>query len=212
MEDCSDLQQAFRTHGAFPPNPDIRSGRKPLPPFLRAYPQAKTMIEQYCSHHLQHLSLWAIESQLNGKVDPCNLSVEAFKKSLRLTKVSLQTTLRWIHKLGMQYDSNKKTCYVVHCCVLVILLCIIGHARQKVIMERSQKHKNTNCARHQLLMWHLPRHDDTTNLCPPARLQHANDDYLLSAAFCPNSGSRKAPKKDKENDKDNESNRDSTSS
>jgi len=37
--------------------------------------------------------------------------------------------------------------------------------------------------------------------CVLRRLQHANDDYLLSAAFRPNSGSRKKPKKDNESDK-----------
>ena len=35
---------------------------------------------------------------------------------------------------------------------------------EELRMERSQKHKNTNCARHQLLTWHLSRHEDTTNL------------------------------------------------
>jgi len=69
--------------------------------------QAKIIIEQYFSHNLQYLTvedvnsyivseviprmhaLWAMESQLNGEVGPCNLSVEVFKKSLPLTKVLL---------------------------------------------------------------------------------------------------------------------------
>ena len=95
--------------------------------FSSEFPQAKLMIEQYCSHNLQHLTveavnsyiieevipkmyaLWATEQETN---DPGNLEGEAFKKSFRLTAMCLQTTLNWMHKLGMQYDSNKKTFYV----------------------------------------------------------------------------------------------------
>jgi len=46
----------------------------------------------------------------------------------------------------------------------------VDSERSIVILERSQKHKNTNCARHQLLTWHLPLHEDTTNLCPRRKM------------------------------------------
>jgi hypothetical protein len=147
--------KVFRQFEGFPhPNPYVQCGKRPLPPLLEVFPDAK---EQIVSFGIKNLGTLTIESvhdfivtnviprlattwqsekmattNSNG-VKPVHNEPDgnataignAFLKAHRLESMSLTTTWRWMRLLGFQYDTRKKSFYVD------------GHERDDVVATRS---------------------------------------------------------------------------
>ena len=139
----ANYNRIFRTNEVFlHPNIAARAGKKPLPPLLDAYPKAKEMLQMYTKTNLlgltvdmvfeyvqQHVlprtyALWLSEQPSSDHKD--DHSYQSFLKAHRLLKFTPQTALNWMKRLGMRYDTNKKTYYVD------------GHERTDVIQTRKE--------------------------------------------------------------------------
>ena len=135
--------RVFRTNEVFlHPNLAARTGKNPLPPLLDAYPIAKEMMQMYTKTNLLGLTvdmvfehvqkhilprvyaIWLSEQPSSHDKD--DHSYTSFLKAHRLFKFTPQTALNWMKRLGMRYDTNKKTYYVD------------GHERTDVIQSRKE--------------------------------------------------------------------------
>jgi hypothetical protein len=143
----ANYNRIFRTNEVFlHPNIAARAGKKPLPPLLDAYPIAKEMLQMYTKTNLlgltvdmvfehvqQHIlprtyAVWLSEqvSEQASSDNKDNHSYQSFLQAHRLLKFTPQTALNWMKRLGMRYDTNKKTYYVD------------GHERTDVIQSRKE--------------------------------------------------------------------------
>ena len=145
--------KVFRRRESFPhPNPYVQCGKRPLPPLLEIFPDAKDQIVSFGIKNLATLTIesvhdfvvstvvprlarmWqseqmASESCSDGIEQPVNNndgeSFDSFLNAHRLESLSLTTIWRWMRLLGFQYDIRKKSFYVD------------GHERDEVVANRS---------------------------------------------------------------------------
>ena len=83
------------------------------------------MIERFVSLNLNGLKVEDVHHYIHSNVIPRlwgvwktdietghDTSLPAFKKAFRLSTLSLTMTFNWMKRLGMHYDTNRKTYYV----------------------------------------------------------------------------------------------------
>ena len=97
------------------------------------------MIERFVSLNLNGIKVEDVHNYIHSHIIPrmwgvwkmdittenVDTSLQAFKKAFRLSTLSLNTTLNWMKRLGMRYDTNRKTYYVD------------GHERDDVVASRN---------------------------------------------------------------------------
>ncbi len=146
--------KVFRQFECFPhPNPYVQCGKRPLPPLLAIFPNAKDQIVSFGIKNLATLSIesvhdltvtkvipkvattWQSEqeaqktsrsSRTNGEGNEPDTAIRLFLQAHRLESMSLTTTWRWMRLLGFQYDCRRKSFY------------IDGHERDDVVMNRQK--------------------------------------------------------------------------
>ena len=84
------------------------------------------MVFEHVQQHIlpQTYAVWLSEQPLSDHGG--NQSYTGFLKAHRLSKFTPQTALNWMKRLGMRYDTNKKTYYVD------------GHERTDVVQSRKE--------------------------------------------------------------------------
>ena len=146
--------KVFRRFECFPhPNPYVQCGKRPLPPLLEIFPNAKDQIISFGIKNLATLSIESVHDLIVTKVIPrlattwqseaktttsrststnnessepvvIDTAIRLFLNAHKLKSMSLTTTWRWMRLLGFQYDSRKKSFYVD------------GHERADVVLSR----------------------------------------------------------------------------
>lgn len=130
----------FRASRRFPhPNPNVMLGKKAMPPFLEAFPEMVEQLRQFCMTNLPTLSIEKVHGFIHEKALPARLKewnetqtknghpqedISQFIGRYGLKNVSITTTWRWMHHIGLSYSTRKKSYYVD------------GHEREDVVVER----------------------------------------------------------------------------